>query len=641
MKKIFYLALVMVLFTSWGCNDDSFLDRAPTNILTEDQIWADEGQVLSVLGNLYNRYVDIANFKDFPRTNGLSTIPGWTRMADFNEAFYSEAGQYNVFQNNGWDFNYWSTWDYGYIREINLFIQKCTAADKLDGAVKARFLAEARFLRASYYFELVKRMGGVPLILEPMTYDFSGDPAYLQYARAKESEIYDFVIKEAEEIKSILPVNAAEKSRITKGAALAMQSRAALYAASIAKYGVNAPLVSLPGGEVGIPASMATGYYTKALAAAKELISGTAGAYALYNKKPDLSENFASIFYDKANNPEVIFAEDYKLQSGKVHNFTIANQPRYGAEEEEGGRINPSLNLVEAFEKLDNTFAPIPTTDAAGAAKYYTNQIDIFADRDARLGGTVMLPGTSFKGRAVDIWAGFQLGNGSIISGDDRGAQKTLPGKTVAEQVVGFDGPIDGFEFTAQTGFYLRKYLDPVVGSGQRGVQSEVWFVRYRYAEVLLNAAEASFELGDPTVAAGYMNQVRARAGLIKPLTPAEITFDRIAHERRVELSFEGHYHYDIKRWRIAHLIMDGNEISLANISTDLGKATKRNTQPLGLWSYKIYDPGSANNGKWIYKVVKLSRVTGADRFQMGNYYGQIFDDIVNNNPKIVRNPNH
>jgi len=251
------------------------------------------------------------------------------------------------------------------------------------------------------------------------------------------------------------------------------------------------------------------------------------------------------------------------------------------------------------------------------------------------------LPGTAFKGRAVDIWAGFQLGNGSIISGDDRGAQKTLPGKTVAEQVVGFDGPIDGFEFTAQTGFYLRKYLDPVVGSGQRGVQSEVWFIRYRYAEVLLNAAEASFELGDPTVAAGYMNQVRARAGLTKPLTPAEITFDRIAHERRVELSFEGHYHYDIKRWRIAHLIMDGNEISLANISTDLGKATKRNTQPLGLWSYKIYDPGSANNGKWIYKVVKLSRVTGADRFQMGNYYSQIFDDIVNNNPKIVRNPNH
>jgi hypothetical protein len=82
--------------------------------------------------------------------------------------------------------------------------------------VRDRFLAEAKFLRASYYFELVKRMGGVPLILEPMVYDFSGDPTYLQHPRAKESEIYDFVIKEAEEIKASLPANAGEKSRATK-----------------------------------------------------------------------------------------------------------------------------------------------------------------------------------------------------------------------------------------------------------------------------------------------------------------------------------------------------------------------------------------------------------------------------------------
>lgn len=629
MKKIFYSILTVVLTLSVGCNDDKFLNRPPTSLLSDEQVWTDEGQVLSLIGNLYNRYYDIASVKD------------WAALAGFNEAFFSNAGSYGEFQSNGWGVASWGTWDYGYIRDINLFIEKCTAADKLNADVKDRFLAEARFLRASYYFELVKRMGGVPLILEPLTYDFSGDPSYLRHARAKESEIYDFIIKEAEEIKVQLPVNAGEKSRVTKAAVLAMQARAALYAGSIAKYGVNTPQVVLTGGEVGIPATMATGYYTKALAAAKEIISGSAGAYALYAKKPDLSENFSSIFYDKANNSEVIFADDFKLKSGKVHGFTISNQPRYGAEEEEGGRINPSLNFVEAFEKLDNTFAPIPTVNGSGAPVYYNNQVDIFAGRDARLGGTVLLPGTSFKGRPVDIWAGFQLANGSIISGDDRGGQKTLPGKTVPEQVVGFDGPIDGFEFTAQSGFYIRKYLDPVVGSGQRGVQSEVWFVRYRYAEVLLNAAEAAFELGNTADAALYMNQVRARAGLVTPLTPSEITFDRIVHERRVELAFEGHYLYDMKRWRIAHLIMDGNAISASELSTDLGKATKRNTQPWGLWSYKIYDPGSANNGKWIYKVTKLSRVTGSDRFQLGNYYSYIADDIVNNNPKIVRNPNH
>ncbi|MEO6282123.1 MAG: RagB/SusD family nutrient uptake outer membrane protein [Dyadobacter sp.] len=629
MKKIIYIPVFLMLLLSWGCNDDEFLNRPPTNILTEEQVWGDEGQVLSLLGNLYNRYYDIGSVKD------------WGSLSGFNEAFWSNAGSYGDFQNSGWANSSWSTWDYGYIREINLFIQKCTAAEKLAPAVRDRFLAEAKFLRASYYFELVKRMGGVPLILEPMTYDFSGDPTYLQHPRAKESEVYDFIIKEAEEIKANLPANAGEKSRATQGAALAMQVRAALYAGSIAKYGVNTPQVALPGGEAGIPATLATGYYTKALSAAKEIISGSAGAYALYTKKPDLSENFSSIFYDKANNPEVIFAEDFKLQSGKVHGFTISNQPRYGAEEEEGGRINPSLNLVEAFEKLDNTFAPIPATTAAGAPIYYNEQTDIFAGRDARLAGTVMLPGTTFKGRTVDIWAGYQLANGTIVSGDDRGAQKTLPGKTVPEQVVGFDGPIDGFEFTAQSGFYLRKYLDPVVGSGQRGVQSEVWFVRYRYAEVLLNAAEAAFELGQTANAATYMNQVRARAGLVNPLSVSQITFDRIVHERRVELAFEGHYLYDMKRWRIAHLIMDGNAISADDLSKDLGKATKRNTQPWALWSYKIYQPGSANNGKWIYKPVKLSRVTGADRFQLGNYYSAIGDDIINNNPKIIRNPNH
>ncbi len=616
------MIIFFMLGFNWACKQDDFLDKKPTDVLTNDEVWKDPAQVLSVIGDLYDRYYD------------FSTVENWSSMVGFNEEYVSEAGSYGLSQNNSWDYGAWSTWDYGYIRDLNLFIERCTAATTLSDDNKARFLAEARFLRASYYFEMVKRMGGVPLILESMQYDFSGDPTYLQHARAKESEIYDFVISEAEAIKSQLPANVDEKSRAAKATALAMESRAALYAASIAKYGVNTPQVSLPGGEVGIPASMAQGYYQTALKAAQEIISGSAGAYALYQKKPDLSENFSSLFYDKSNNPEVIFVEDYKLKSGKVEGFTVSNQPRYGAEEEEGGRINPSLNFVEQFEKLDNTFAPLATE------AYYNSQTDIFANRDARLGGTVILPGTSFKGRAVDIWAGYQLADGTVFSGDDRGQQKTLPGTTTPRQVVGFDGPIDGYEFTAQSGFYIRKYLDPVVGSGQRGVMSEVWNVRYRYAEVLLNAAEAAFELGQSDVAAGYMNQVRARAGLTTPLSSSDITFDRIVHERRVELAFEGHYFFDLKRWRIAHIVFDGNTMSASDVVSNIGKATQRSTQPFSLWPYRIYDPNGANNNKWIYKIVKLSRITGADRFRLGNYYSFIGDDIRSNNPKIVKNPN-
>ena len=205
---------------------------------------------------------------------------------------------------------------------------------------------------------------------------------------------------------------------------------------------------------------------------------------------------------------------------------------------------------------------------------------------------------------------------------------------------MGFDGPIDGLEFTAQTGFYIRKYLDPAPGSGEIGTQSSVWFIRYRYAEVLLNAAEAAFELGQKAVAADYINQVRARAGITVPLTADQVTFDRIVHERYVEFAFEGLYFFDLKRWRLADKVFDGVPISPDEVTQNIGQPTKRETQVYGLWPYKIYNPGAAHDGEWVFKVVKPSRVKGSDKFQLGNYYSEIGQDILNNNPLIVRNPN-
>lgn len=627
-KHIFLLGIIAAV--AWSCskNDEEFLDRPSTSILTQEQIFSDPKTTLSVLADLYNRYNDFASVED------------WSSMAGFNVAYWSEAGRYPEFQNDGWGNGTWGTWDYGYIREINLFLERCSEATELSEEDKTRFLAEARFLRASYYFELVKRMGGVPLILESETYDFSGDASYLQHPRETEAAIYDFVISEADALKDILPSDANQKSRATKGTVLAMQSRAALYAASIAKYGTTTPGVSLPGGEVGIPASLADAYYSKALTAAQSIINGEAGSYALYTNKPDLSENFSSVFYDKANNPEAIFVEDYLVGGGKTHYFTGANQPRFGAEEEEGGRINPSLQFVQSFELLDGSYSPLQN-EVGGNPVYYDNIGDIFEGRDARLAGTVILPGSTFKSTDVDIWAGVVLADGNIVSGDSRGQEKTLPGESEQVQVVGFDGPIDGLEFTAQTGFYIRKYQDPATGSGRRGTQSDVWFIRYRYAEVLLNAAEAAFELGQGDVAAGYLNQVRERAGLNIPLSASDVTFDKIAHERYVELAFEGLHFFDLKRWRLAHVILDGNAISESEVTQNIGSATKRETQPYSIWPYKYNNPGNPDDGKWLYKVLRLSRVTGADRFRLGNYYSEIGQDLINNNPKLVRNPNH
>lgn len=627
MKKYTYILVIFAMLAWSGCSDDEFLNRPPAEILTEEQLFSDKAAVLSVLGDLYNRY------------NDFGTLEDWSTLSNFNVAFWSENGRYGDFQNEGWSNFLGSTWDYEYIREINLFLERAGASTELDDETKALFSAEARFLRVSYYFELVKRMGGVPLILETLEYDFSGDASSLRRPRETEAAIYDFIISETEALKDILPNDATSKSRATKGAALAMQARAALYAASIAKYGVTTPLVTLPGDIVGIPAARADGYYTQALASAQAIINGEAGEYSLYAKKPDLPDNFASIFYDKSANPEAIFVEDYLL-ANKTHGFTISNQPRFGAEEEEGGRINPSLQFVQSFELTDGTYAPLPVNDASGNQIRYEARDSIFNGRDARLQGSVMVPGASFKGIENDIWAGVQLADGTIISGDVRGQQKEVPGGTGQQQVVGFEGPINGVEFTAQTGFYIRKYQDPKIGSGRRGTQSDVWFIRYRFAEVLLNAAEAAFELGQPELAAGYMNQVRERAGITVPLTAGDINFDRVVHERYVELAFEGLYFFDLRRWRLGHVVFDGAEVSEDQVTQNIGSATKRQTQPWGLWPYKYFEPGSPDDGKWTFKIVKPDRVTGSDRFRFGNYYSEIAQDVLTNNPLLIRNPN-
>jgi hypothetical protein len=637
MKKYFSIISVALVIVIAGCSktDEEFLNIPPTQVIPADVAFSDPALVLSILGDLYNRQLDFSSLDN-----------GWSSFADFSETFPSENGSYYIVQRTGWDYGSWQVnWfdSYNYIKDLNLFIQRDSAATELTEADKARFMAEGRFLRANFYFEMVKRMGGVPLVLQPLVYDLKGDPTYLQYPRAKESDIYDFVISEAEAIKNDLPADVNEKSRASKAAALAMEARAALYAASIAKYGaIRTPQVSLPGGEVGIDASKATGYYQTALAAAQEIINGSAGSYKLYQVLPNLSDNFASIFLDKTSvNQESIFIEDFKANGGKTHAYTTNDQPFSLSDEgDDAGRLNPSLNLVESFEKLDNTYAPLPTTDALGNPVFYSDVQDIFEGRDARLEGTVMIPGSVFKSGVIDIWAGYIQPDGTIITSDNAVNQKPLPGTTTPVQVVGADGPVSGLQLRSQTGFYIRKWLDPTIGSGRRGRGSDVAFIRYRYAEVLLNAAEASFELGDLATAAMYMNQVRARAGLTIPLEASDITFDRVVHERRVELAFEGHYFYDMKRWRLAHIVWNGSPMSESDLLSNIGSATKKNTQPWGLWPYKYYAPGNPNDGKWIFKETLPGPVTGSNLFLLGNYYSRINDDVIAANPKIVRQPN-
>lgn len=622
MKKYNILILTLFLSVGFGCDHQDFLTRDSGAILTEDKLWSNPDLVKSNLGSLYDRmeeYQQLENYWEF---------------TNFDEAFPSRNGDYWRVQNQTYDYGWWGYWDYGYVYDINLFLERGRKSE-LDPSVKRQFLAEGHFLRANVYFDLVKRMGGVPIIKETQEYDFSGDPSYLRRPRASEAEVYDFVLAELDSAQANLPQDPSIKSRATWGAALAMKSRVALYAASIAKYNSKTPSVSLEDNIVGIPANRADKYYQIALDAAQELINS--GQYSLYKKHPNnLQKNFTELFRDKNSNPEVIFAKDYKLKS-RTTQYTVNNQPKSLTEEGAvAGFLNPSLNLVQSFERLDNTFAPLPNRDSFGEYIAYDNKSEIFEGRDARLGGTIMLPGSQFKGQDLDIWAGYMLSDGTIVTGANFGQKKVLPGESTPTQVVGFDGPIDQLELGTQTGFYVRKFIDPAPSAGQIGTGSDVWWIYYRYGEVLLNAAEAALELGQNNLSAQYLNDIRERAGFTTPLQPGEVTFNRIVHERKVELAFEGHQLWDMKRWRLAHEVWDGGQTDLDNP----GDVTASSTRIYGLWPYKIHDPGNPDHGKWIFKRVLPSVVTNAHEFRLGNYYSRIGDNILSNNPLLIANPN-
>ena len=244
-KNILVATACMSLLASCG---NGWFERDPKTILTNQQVWNDPAMVKSQLANLYNRITHLHG--DF-NTGGMCELDDamWCGTLDGN------------WRNEGIDFggSYGRLWDYALMRDINMSIENIDIyGTDLNDEEKATFKAEFRFIRAYIYFDMVRRMGGVPLITKTLEYDYSGDPSYLCTPRAKEQEVYDFVYNECEEIKNDLKANNDSKTRANYYAALALESRAMLYAGSIAKYNnLLTPALKTDGGEVGIPADMA------------------------------------------------------------------------------------------------------------------------------------------------------------------------------------------------------------------------------------------------------------------------------------------------------------------------------------------------------------------------------------------------
>ncbi len=602
-KKVILLGVCLICAFS-SCN--KFLERESQAIFTDDQIFSDQNMIKSVLANYYGRISWGQQFGD----NGS--------FAMLDEAGFSSGGP-NTMQEFPNDF--WRMYDYELIRNLNQFIVGVRQSS-LDENNKKSIEGEARFIRAWTYFNMIKRLGGVPLVGDKI-YDYTGgmDPAELQIPRSTEAESYNYVISECTEAAKMLGIEKTISSaRANKWTALALKARASLYAASIAKYNYKTPDVKTAGNEVGIPAAEANKYYQIAYESALDIINNS--PYALYNGNADKGKNFYLAVSSKSSSNEVIWAKDYAYP-GETHFFTNNNIASSVRGDIDANFVTPVLNLVEAFEYTDDRNGALKTKTATGDYIYYNNPEELFAHKDARLYGTVIYSGADFAGTKITYQAGVRYKEGGVWK-----TMTAIPGTSDSKFggiITSKDGPTTSNDmYVNKTGFNIRKFIDENKDASTRGRGSDIWFVRFRYAEFLLIAAEAGLELGKPQAElTGYVNKIRARAG-IQALTT--ISLNDIIQERRVEFAFEDHRYWDLKRLRIAHEIWNGS-------------ADNYNAVHYALFPYKIYAPGDPNDGKWVFEKQKSSHTLYPRNFKYQNYYNFIDQNWINNNPKLVRNP--
>lgn len=424
------------------------------------------------------------------------------------------------------DGNAWSNFYKG-IRRANLFLEKIEgypSSTQLPKEEIVRMKAETRALRAYFYFELMKRWGGVPLMGdEVFDYDDNWNiprrsiadcAKYIMDEISPESpsscykDLYDAMS---------LPPTGLESSvgRINKGAVLALISRLKLYLAS--------PLYNETNDK---------DKWQEAVDAAKAVMD--LNVYDLYTA-PTKKENpvFLELFAVKEAfpNKEAIMIKEASAGTSVESN----NSPCGYQRNKSRGYTSPSQNLVDAFPMLDGKEIGDP------ASKYTYDPQNPYANRDPRLTYTIFYNGSKWLKRGVQTF------NGGLDRSDKPGL------------------------ITTQTGYYLRKFLglneDKADNAGYNSVSHHYQIIRY--AEILLNYAEALNEVDKDANAAEIEDcliKLRKRAG-IEPGAdnryglPAVYTQDEmrriIRNERRIELAFEEHRFWDIRRWKIAEEVMN------------------------------------------------------------------------------------
>ena len=593
-NKILVSALVMAL-SFYSCD---YLDVPPINIIQDDAIFNSESGITSYMTTLY---YDLP-IEDFRYTQQGFNVSGkgQGRLPNVSgEAMCSTSDDISTIGDGTW----WGCWDYGKIRRVNYFLKNFPAyKSNFQNTVLAdAWMGEAHFIRAYCYFAMVKRYGGVPILREPQEY--VGDIESLKVPRDTEKACYDFIAEDLDEAFRLLPDNEEilGKGRATKYAALALKSRAMLYAGSIARYGT----VDL-NGLVGIDKALANDYFELAYKAVKELEKSK--RFSLYRKNSDKEKNFAELFLAE-DSPENIFCK-YFQRNVNAHGWDVYFVPYQYRGNGFSSNMNPTLEFVEMFEHKDGT----PANFAERAKNtYFDDPSELFQNMDARFGGSIIYPNAIFKGEPCSIQKGLIIEDGSKkenATNYEEAVYTANDGQVY--HIVGKSG--SGNYSGNMTGFFMRKYLNENMPQSEviENYSEQHWIV-FRYAEALLNGAEAAVEMGQHLDdALLWINDIRSRAD-IKQLSLSDLTVDKVRHERRIELAFENHTYWDLRRWRIA----------------DKEIETKQYT---GLCPY--FD---INKQKYIFEEVAANKYYYT--FDVKMYYERIPDGEIAKNEKLKQNP--
>ncbi|PTQ97886.1 putative outer membrane starch-binding protein [Mucilaginibacter yixingensis] len=509
MKRLFSLLTITLIISFSSCGKKFY--QEPDERTTETDVFDPNDK----LGTLATSYL-LGIYSFLP--TGFNRIDGDFLDAATDDAVPSSPRSNIVLFNNGqltavnYPDNNWAN-SYTIIRRCNVFLQNIDVVPFSDASVKKREVAEVHFLRAFAYFELVKRYGGVPLVGDKV---FSLDDN-MNIPRNTFSDCVDYIAAECDlaipglTLASALSSN--EYGRATVEAAMALKCRLFLYAAS--------PLYNGGGVETNAQIKALTGYPTADATRWQKVITAAEALMSIgYHKLPagTGATAYAAVFTTKINT-DIIFAK----QSAASVSIENANAPvGYVSPNTSNGRNSPTQNLLNAFPNADGS----AYTGSSTSLTQYTG-------RDPRLQAIIFYNGVNWLGRAVQTFEG------------------------------GLDKPNTPLKTQTRTAYYLRKFMADFSTATNYANQSHN-FPYFRYAEVLLNYAEALNEVGRTEDAVKQLIPIRARAGItagvgnrygIKAGISQTELRDLIRNDRRIELCFEEHRFWDLRRWKLGSVL--------------------------------------------------------------------------------------